>query len=214
MNPAGEELRSLAGCSPGEAAHAHLQLLQQSGTGAWLQALPAEALGLSLEPAFFLVIRGYALCGGDRCKRYSRLRTLLAESAAVALRLRSRVCCRLALLRLVPVRQARPIGGCTCPLVFDLAVTSGLRCAVAPPPQRTALRLVRTRKRKRSHLDTAALSLQKLSAADGEAVNLLTVRTGDSAAFGAPGFRGWGTCLRCPSPLPYHAVPACGKILP
>ena len=99
--------------STGEADRAHLQLLQQPGAGAWLQARPAEALGLSLDPSFFRVLLRMRLrlpvassetycpfcdgvadrfgdharicpCGGDRCKRHNRLRTLLAERAAAA----------------------------------------------------------------------------------------------------------------------------------
>ena len=47
-------LARLAVPAPGrEAARAHLQLLQQPGAGAWLNAPPAEALGLSVEPRLF-----------------------------------------------------------------------------------------------------------------------------------------------------------------
>ena len=107
------ELQALVATSTGEADRAHLQLLQQPGAGAWLQARPAVALGLTLDPSFFRVLlrmrlrlpvassEGYCPfcdgvadrfgdharicpCGGDRCKRQNRLRTLLAERAAAA----------------------------------------------------------------------------------------------------------------------------------
>ena len=39
-----------------EALHAHLQLLQQPGSGAWLHAPPSRALGLHLEAPLFKVL--------------------------------------------------------------------------------------------------------------------------------------------------------------
>ena len=107
------ELTALHSTAEGEAARAHLRLLQQPGAGAWLQAPPAEAFGLTLAPHFYRVLLRMRLrlpvasteghcpmcdgiadkfgdharcctCGGDRGKRHSRLRTVLAERAAAA----------------------------------------------------------------------------------------------------------------------------------
>ena len=107
------QLAQLMVSADGEASRAHLQLLQQPGSGAWLSARPCEALGLRLEPQFFRTLLrlrlrlpiasagGYCAlcdgtadrygdharacpCGGDRVKRHNRLRTIVASRAASA----------------------------------------------------------------------------------------------------------------------------------
>ena len=96
-----------------ESFRAHFQLLQQPGAGAWLHALPNEALGLHVAPALFrtmvrlrlrLPVAGEDVacplcdgtadkygdharvcpCGGDRVKRHNELRNLLAARAKAA----------------------------------------------------------------------------------------------------------------------------------
>ena len=96
-----------------EAARAHLQLLQEPGAGAWLQALPCAALGLHVDSALFRIMVPLRLrlqlhsedapcrfcdgvcdtygdharvcpCGGDRTKRHNRLRTVVATWAEAA----------------------------------------------------------------------------------------------------------------------------------
>ena len=96
-----------------EAFRANLQLQRQPRAGAWLQAVPSEALGLSLAPDIFRVLVKLRLrlpiatedvacplcdgvadrfgdhalscpCGGDRTKRHNRLRTVLAARAQAA----------------------------------------------------------------------------------------------------------------------------------
>ena len=96
-----------------EAARAHLQLLQEPGAGAWLQALPCAALGLHVDSALFRIMVRLRLrlqlhsedapcrfcdgvcdtygdharvcpCGGDRTKRHNRLRTVVATWAEAA----------------------------------------------------------------------------------------------------------------------------------
>ena len=106
-------LARLTATASGEAARAHLQLLQQPGAGAWLNACPSEALGLHVETQQFCLLLRLRLrlpvasqdwfcpfcdavadsfgdharlcaCGGDRTKRHNRLRNLLASRAAAA----------------------------------------------------------------------------------------------------------------------------------
>ena len=96
-----------------EAFRAHLQLQQQPHAGAWLQAPPCAALGLTVEPALFRIMVRVRLrlpvadtdvdcplcdgvsdkfgdharccpCGGDRTKRHNRLRSVLASRAQAA----------------------------------------------------------------------------------------------------------------------------------
>ena len=96
-----------------EAFRANLQLQRQPRAGAWLQAVPSEALGLALAPDIFRVLVKLRLrlpiasedvacplcdgvadrfgdhahscpCGGDRTKRHNRLRTVLAARAQAA----------------------------------------------------------------------------------------------------------------------------------
>ena len=96
-----------------EAFRAHLQLLQEPGAGAWLQALPSAALGLHVDSVLFRVMVRLRLrlplhsedvpcrfcdgvcdtygdhsracpCGGDRTKRHNRLRTIVATWASAA----------------------------------------------------------------------------------------------------------------------------------
>ena len=111
-------IRSLAGCSPGDA---HLQL-QQPGAGAWLQARSAEALGLSLEPVFFRVLRMRLRLPVPHSRGYCPFCDGVADCVGDHVQAR---CCRPALLSLAPARPAPalpvaaglrtscPIQGCT-----------------------------------------------------------------------------------------------------
>jgi hypothetical protein len=92
---------------------AHLQLVQQPGAGAWLQAPPSPALGLHVEPRLYRVMLQQRLrlpvldteapcalcdgiadvygdharscaCGGDRVKRHNLLRNALAARLSSA----------------------------------------------------------------------------------------------------------------------------------
>ena len=106
-------LNQLLCSSAGEAARAHLNLVQQPGAGAWLHAVPSEALGLHIQPHLFRVLLRMRLrlpiaasdsfcplcdgvadrfgdharacaCGGDRVKRHNRLRSVVAARASAA----------------------------------------------------------------------------------------------------------------------------------
>ena len=106
-------LSSLLDAASCESARAHLRLLQQARAGSWLHARPCEALGLHIEPHLFRVLLRLRLrlpvassdgfcplcdgtadrfgdhartcpCGGDRCKRHNRLRSVLAAKAGAA----------------------------------------------------------------------------------------------------------------------------------
>ena len=107
-------IAQLAAPGPGrEAYRAHFQLLQQEGAGAWLHAVPNDALGLHVvTPLFRTMVRlrlrlpiadsdmacplcdgtsdsfgdhaRVCPCGGDRVKRHNQLRNILAGRARAA----------------------------------------------------------------------------------------------------------------------------------
>ena len=106
-------LEQLTAAMQTESVRAHLRLVQQPAAGAWLAALPAESMGLHIEPALFRVLLQMRLrmpvaphddfcplcdgiadkfgdhsracpCGGDRVKRHNRLRTVLAAAAGLS----------------------------------------------------------------------------------------------------------------------------------
>ena len=116
-------------------------------------------------------------CGGDRCKRHNRLRAVLAERAHAA-----GLSPEIEKPNLLPARPAE-LGACEAgavgesvgggrrpadvfvprwglhgPAVFDLAVTSGLRCGAAAASAADGSHTCAAyEERKRSHLNTAAL---------------------------------------------------------
>ncbi|CAK9005797.1 unnamed protein product, partial [Durusdinium trenchii] len=147
-----------------EAARAHLQLLQEPGAGAWLQALPCAALGLHVDSALFRIMVRLRLrlqlhsedapcrfcdgvcdtygdharvcpCGGDRTKRMA-----LGRGMAAALQMCT--------------SRTGAFGG---PAAFDLAVTSGLRTgATAGSAQEGGRSAADYEARKRAHQQTEA----------------------------------------------------------
>ena len=88
-----------------------LQFLQQPGAGAWLQARPAKALGLTLEPSFFRVLLLPVLRRCGRPLRRPCSYVLVGGTATSA--------------------TTGSGAGLHGPAVFDLAVTSGLRCGAS-----------------------------------------------------------------------------------